>query len=95
MPIVKVAPYDDATLPDLVLACQRLPRKGEEVLTYTIPVLENGFYDVTLLFAERNPAKVARRTFNVLFDDSIVLKHFDVLREAGRYYQLVGRTIAV
>lgn len=82
-------------LPDLVLACHRLPIKGVTTLEYAIPVNQPGFYDVSLVFAERVPVKQDRRQFDVYIDDQLVLKKYDILQQAGRYYQAVAPTVPV
>jgi len=65
--------------------------------TYFIPVAAEGQYAVTLRFAETNWGKenkggVGSRVFDVYCNGTVLLKNFDVFKEAGVACQAVKRT---
>jgi hypothetical protein len=65
--------------------------------TYYIPVAANGQYAVTLRFAEtnfgrENPGGVGSRVFDVDCNGTVLLKDFDVFKEAGMACRGVKRT---
>jgi hypothetical protein len=65
--------------------------------TYYIPVATDGQYSVTLRFAETNYGKeseggVGSRVFDVYCNGTVLLKDFDVFKEAGMACQAVKRT---
>ena len=65
--------------------------------TYYIPVATDGQYAVTLRFAEtnygkENPGGVGSRVFDVYCNGTVLLKNFDVFKEAGMACRAVRKT---
>jgi len=65
--------------------------------TYYIPVVADGQYAVTLRFAEtnygkENPGGVGSRVFDIYCNGTVLMKNFDVFKEAGMACRAVKRT---
>jgi hypothetical protein len=65
--------------------------------TYYIPVAADGQYAVTLRFAEtnygkENPGGVGSRVFDIYCNGTVLLKNFDVFKEAGMACRAVKKT---
>ncbi len=62
------------------------------MIKYEFPVQKNGFYKVTLHFAELLHQAVGSRIFNVKVEDKLVLENFDIFAQVGRFSAYVKST---
>lgn len=65
----------------------QLERYGKGLM-YTIPNIPNGFYDVTLKFAEIYFGSAETRVFDVQLNGNTVIRQLDIFKEVGSFRKL-------
>lgn len=58
-------------------------------IVYQFAVQKNGFYEISLHFAEFQHSAIGERIFDVQIEDSLVLTNFDIYAESGSYSALI------
>jgi predicted alpha-1,2-mannosidase len=81
----------DTSAPNAAPASVYMSERYGRDFSYRFPVPKDGLYTVRLHFAELFDSQVGERVEDVLLNGQVVLKNFDILKEAGKINKAVVR----